>query len=298
MASLKEIRNRIRSVISTQQITKAMKMVAAAKLRRAQDRILRMRPYAQSLKGILQNLSANLDASQIQSPYLEARPVERVLLIVVTSDRGLCGAFNNNLAKAAQQAIHQQYEAQHQAGKLDLLCIGKKGYEYFERRGYKVVHPEHTDLFTRLDFEQVLTVGEQLLSWYEQGVYDRIDIFYNEFKNVATQIPRQEQLLPASADMPEDTAQTEASMEYILEPSAEAIVKDLIPKIIKIQFYKALLESNAAEQGARMMAMDKATENAGELLRELRLTYNRTRQAVITKEIIEIVSGASALEEA
>ncbi|WP_038030142.1 ATP synthase F1 subunit gamma [Thermonema rossianum] len=298
MASLKEIRNRIRSVISTQQITKAMKMVAAAKLRRAQDRILRMRPYAQSLKGILQNLSANLDASQIQSPYLEERPVERVLLIVVTSDRGLCGAFNNNLAKAAQQAIHQQYEAQYQAGKLDLLCIGKKGYEYFERRGYSVVHPEHTDLFTRLDFDHVLTVGEQLLSWYEQGVYDRIDIFYNEFKNVATQIPRQEQLLPASADMAEDTSSAEASMEYILEPSAEAIVTDLIPKIIKIQFYKALLESNAAEHGARMMAMDKATENAGELLRELRLTYNRTRQAVITKEIIEIVSGASALEEA
>jgi F-type H+-transporting ATPase subunit gamma len=298
MASLKEIRNRIRSVISTQQITKAMKMVAAAKLRRAQDRILRMRPYAQSLKGILQNLSANLDASQIQSPYLEERPVERVLLIVLTSDRGLCGAFNNNLAKVAQQAIHQQYEVQYQAGKLDLLCIGKKGYEYFVRRGYSVVHPEYVDLFTRLDFDHVLTVAEQLLSWYAQGTYDRIDVFYNEFKNVATQIPRQEQLLPASADMADNTAQAGTSMEYILEPSAEAIVTDLIPKIIKVQFFKALLESNAAEQGARMMAMDKATENAGELLRTLRLTYNRTRQAVITKEIIEIVSGARALEEA
>lgn len=295
MAGLKEIRNRIRSVISTQQITKAMKMVAAAKLRRSQDKILRMRPYVQSLGEILQSLVAHLDTSQWQSPYLQQRPAERVLLVIITSDRGLCGAFNNNLSKLAQQVLHQQYGTQYEAGKLELLCIGKKGYEFFSRRGYPVVHTEYVDLMTRLDYTQVFELAEKLLGYFASSRYDRIDLFYNEFKNVAVQLPCHEQLLPALPPVHAGKAE-QTRVDYLLEPSAQDIVQELIPQIIKMQFYKALLESNAAEHAARMMAMDKATENAGELLRELRLTYNRTRQAVITKEIIEIVSGANALK--
>jgi len=293
MANLKEVRNRIQSVNSTQQITKAMKMVAAAKLRRSQDAITQMRPYSQRLSLMLQNISASID-DNVENLYAVERTVNKVLVVVVTSDRGLAGAFNANIVKAANNLITAKYAAQAQAGNVHLLTVGKKGLDFFGRRNY-TVHREFTGIFTALSFGAARKAAEFAMNAFVEGDYDKVEIIYNEFKNVATQIIRTEQflpILPAPA-----SAKKQTKTDYIYEPSKEEIFRELVPKSLKIQFYKTLLESNASENGARMMAMDKATENAKELIKELRLVYNRTRQAAITKEILEIVGGAEALSQ-
>ncbi|OZI08321.1 ATP synthase F1 subunit gamma [Siphonobacter sp. BAB-5385] len=290
MANLKEVRNRIASVNSTQQITKAMKMVAAAKLRRAQDNILQMRPYAQKLGEMLRTVSAGAEAAQ-ENPFKQERPIEKVLMVVITSDRGLCGAFNANVSKAATAVINEKYAAQKRAGNVHILSIGKKGGEFFTRRGYKV-NALYEDTFTRLSFGVVRQAADEIMNAFLNNQYDIVEIVYNEFKNVATQIVRVEQFLPIVENMTQESA---TPGDYIFEPSEEEIIKELIPKSLKIQLYRAVLESNASEHGARMTAMDKATDNAGELLKNLRIEYNRSRQAAITTEILEIVAGAEAL---
>ncbi|TAG23805.1 MAG: ATP synthase F1 subunit gamma [Cytophagia bacterium] len=295
MPSLKEVRSRIVSVNSTQQITKAMKMVAAAKLRRAQDNILQMRPYAKKLNEMLATVSSGAETAA-ESPFKKARIVERVLVVVVTSDRGLCGAFNTNVIKAATSLIQEKYASQAAKGNVEILSFGKKGSEAFGRRGYKV-NNDYTDVFSRLSFGVVKEAAEGIMADFENGRYDAVEFVFNEFKNVATQIIRTEQLLPIVADAEALKKMPKSAVNYIFEPSEAEIVNDLIPKTLKIQLYRAVLESNASEHGARMTAMDKATENAGDLLKELRLIYNRTRQAAITKEILEIVGGAEALSQ-
>jgi len=296
MANLKEVKGRIQSVVSTQQITKAMKMVAAAKLRRAQDRIIQMRPYSQKLTEIIQNVSAG-ETEPGDNPFAVVRPVERVLLVVVTSDRGLCGAFNSSIFKATKALIADQYSQVEAAGNLEILPIGKKSLEHFKKRKYKVID-NYSHLIEKLNFADAKEAAEKIMSDFLAGKYDRVDIIYNEFKNVATQIVRNEQFLPIKEVVSDGNDQQSVQVDYIYEPSKDFIFSELVPKSLKVQFYKTLLESNASEHGARMTAMDKATENADELLKELRLTYNRTRQAAITKEILEIVGGAEALAQA
>ena len=293
MASLKEVRNRIVSVNSTQQITKAMKMVAAAKLRRAQDNIMQMRPYAQKLGDMLTTVSSGAE-SAVDSPLKTVRPIEKVLLVVVTSDRGLCGAFNTNIVKATLALIEQKYAAQAARGNVEIFAIGKKGAESLGKRGF-VVNKTYMDLFGRLNFVAVKQAAEEIMTAFSEGRYDAVDLIYNEFKNVATQIIHTDRFLPIATE--DKTTRTKtAEVNYIFEPTEEEILAELIPKSLKIQLYRSVLESNASEQGARMTAMDKATENAQELLKELKLIYNRTRQAAITTEILEIVGGAEALK--
>lgn len=292
MASLKEVRNRIVSVSSTQQITKAMKMVAAAKLRRAQDNIIQMRPYAQKLGDMLATVSAGAESAN-ESPLKKVRPVEKVLLILVTSDRGLCGAFNSNIIKAAIQQINTSYAEQAAKGNVEILAIGKKGAEGMARRGFKV-NTNYVNIFSKLSFAGVKEAAEEVISAFSKGEYDSVDIIYNEFKNVATQIIRTENYLPLASETTSQKGKA-SDVNYIFEPQEEEILNELIPKSLKIQLYRAVLESNASEHGARMSSMDKATENAQELIKELKLVYNRTRQAAITKEILEIVGGAEAL---
>lgn len=293
MANLKEVRNRIASVTSTQQITKAMKMVAAAKLRRAQDNILRMRPYAQRLNSILSNLTSSAE-SGVESEYNVQREVRRVLVIAITSDRGLAGAFNSNVFKGVNQLLVSRYSAQAAAGNVTVLAIGKRAHEYFVRRRLPMLG-NYNHVFGSLSFDTVRVAAEEAMEGFRSGQFDEVTMVYNEFKNVATQIVRAEQLLPLVAVEAPVTATPTANVDYIFEPSKEEIVQTLIPQSLKVQLYKAVLESNASEHGARMTAMDKATENAGELLKSLKLTYNRTRQAAITTEILEIVGGAEAL---
>ncbi|MDB5241825.1 MAG: synthase subunit gamma [Spirosoma sp.] len=294
MASLKEVRARISSINSTQQITRAMKMVAAAKLRRAQDNITQLRPYANKLSQMLGTVSAGAESAS-ESPYKQTRTVGRVLIIVITSDRGLCGAFNTNAVKAALALIDDKYAAQARSGNVEIMAIGKKGAEAFYRRGF-VVNTEHVNAFGSLSFTTVKAAAEEAMAGFASGRFDVVEIVYNEFKNAAMQIVRTEQMLPIVATAKPGSATT--SINYTFEPSEAEIIRELIPKTLKTQLYKAVLDSNASEHGARMTAMDKATENAGELLKELRLIYNRTRQAAITTEILEIVGGAEALASA
>jgi F-type H+-transporting ATPase subunit gamma len=290
MASLKEVRNRIVSVNSTQQITKAMKMVSAAKLRRATDAITQMRPYAKKLAEMIATVSAKTEAGQ-DNVYTQVRPIANVLVIVVTSDRGLCGAFNANIGKATIALIQEKYADLHAAGQVEVLTLGKKGAEYLGRRGYKL-YAAYTEIFAGLNFSKVRVVGDEILADFAAGKYDVVELIFNEFKNVATQIIRTEQLLPLQERA--DTA-TASNVDFIFEPSEEQIINELIPKSVKLSIFRSLLESNASEHGARMTAMDKATDNAGELIKALKLEYNRSRQAAITKEILEIVGGAEAL---
>lgn len=291
MPNLKEVKTRISSVVSTQQITKAMKMVAVSKLRRAKNSILQMRPFAEKLNEILINVSKDLDADEGKG-YGTEREIEKVLIMVITSDRGLCGAFNNNVSKRTVALIEENYKYQFDAGDVHILPLGKKGFDFFRRRKYHVI-AKFTDIFRGLSFEKGREPAEFVMNAFLQGEYDKVDIVYNEFKNVARQVVRVEQFLPIAPDS--DTEQLPAIIDYIFQPNKKVIIEEMIPKSLKIQFYKAMLESNAAEHGARMTAMEQATENAGELLGELRLVYNRTRQAAITKEILEIVAGAEAL---
>lgn len=287
MANLKEVKQRINSVMSTQQITKAMKMVSAAKLRRAQEKIVQMRPYSQKLTAILNNVSA---ASEGDSDIVFAtkREVKKVLLVPVTSDKGLCGAFNTNILKATNTAIKEQFEG----AEITVLPLGKKAYEYFKKSNYTLIDT-YFGVFQQLNFDVVKEAASYAMDGFLAGDYDQVVLVFNEFKNVATQLVRVEQFLPMAPQEGEEGNATET--DYLLEPSRTYIIEELVPISLRIQFYKAVLESNASEHGARMTAMDKATENAGELLKELKLMYNRTRQAAITNEILEIVAGANAL---
>ena len=290
MANLKEVRNRIVSVSSTQQITSAMKMVSAAKLRRAQDAITQMRPYASKLKEILENLSASLDSSDGQ--YSKQRPVKNVLLVVITSNRGLCGGFNANVLKAASKLAREDYKGTN----VSVLCIGKKANDYFKKTEYGIIGSDMprglNELFDALTFVNVAPVAEKIMQVFADGQFDKVELIYNQFKNAAVQITTTEQYLPVQAP---PVTEKKQSGEYIFEPNKEFIVADLIPRSLKTQLFKALLDSHAAEHGARMTSMHKATDNAGALIKDLKLTYNKARQAAITNEILEIVGGAEAL---
>jgi F-type H+-transporting ATPase subunit gamma len=282
MANLKEIRARITSVGSTMQITSAMKMVSAAKLKRAQDAITQMRPYANKLRELLVNLSSTLESSD-GGAYSDARPVKKQLVVAITSNRGLCGAFNNNVIKQAKVLAAE-------CDNTAFLTIGKKASEHFTKNGFDVVST-HDDLYTDLSFANTSAIAQGLMDHFTEGRYDKVVVVYNQFKNAASQILMSESFLPV--ETPSDDSATIG--DYIFEPEKEEIVADLIPKSLKVQLFKAVLDSHASEHGARMTAMHKATDNAGELKRELTLTYNKARQAAITGEILEIVGGAEAL---
>jgi F-type H+-transporting ATPase subunit gamma len=285
MANLKEIRLRITSVGSTMQITSAMKMVSAAKLKRAQDAIIQMRPYANKLTELLNNLSASLDSSD-GGVYTQEREIKNVLLVTVTSNRGLCGGFNAYIMKKAKDLINGEYAN----SKVSILSIGKKSSEHFTKNGFKVAST-HDALFGDLTFDNVAIVAEGIMEQFVVGNYDKVVLVYNQFKNAATQIIMAENFLPVKASENEEST----VVDYIFEPTKQEIVEQLIPKSLKTQLFKAVLDSHAAEHGARMTAMHKATDNASELKKDLTLTYNKARQAAITNEILEIVGGAEAL---
>jgi F-type H+-transporting ATPase subunit gamma len=289
--ALKEVRNRIVSVQSTQQITKAMKMVSAAKLRRAQDAITQMRPYAQKLQEMLGNIVSNSEGEMSMSLATE-RPVEKAMIIVVTSDRGLCGGYNSNLIKLAKQVIKNKYAAQYAKGNVTILPIGKKGYEHFLKNGYNVIDT-YWEIFSGLSFEKVQGAAKYAMEAFAKGETDAVEVIYSEFKNAATQEYIAEQFLPVKK-----AAETKSkkNSDFIFEPSKEILIAELMPKILNTQLYKAVLDGNASEHGARMTAMDKASDNANELLKSLKISYNRARQAAITTELTEIVSGAAALQ--
>jgi len=288
---LKEVRNRIKSVQSTQQITKAMKMVSAAKLRRAQDAIIQMRPYAKKLQEMLSNIVSNSEVEGGISLAAE-RPIERVLLLVITSDRGLAGAYNANVIKLAKQTIKEQYAAQYAKGNVTIWSIGKKGYEHFAKNNYKVSE-QYRDIFLNLSFDNVQQASTAAMKAFENREFDAVDIVYSEFKNAATQRFVAERFLPIPKVQ---STSSNVKADFIFDPNKEQLIAELMPKILNTQLYKAVLDANASEHGARMTAMDKASENANELLRNLKISYNRARQAAITTELTEIVSGAAALQ--
>lgn len=288
---LKEVRNRIKSVQSTQQITKAMKMVSAAKLRRAQDAIIQMRPYATKLQEMLSNIVTSTEIEGGNTLATE-RPVERVLLIVITSDRGLAGAYNANVIKMAKQTIQDKYAKQHSKGNVTIWSIGKKGYEHFAKNGYTVTDT-HKDIFLNLTFENVQQAAQSAVRAFSAKEFDAVEVVYSEFKNAATQRFVSERFLPIPKSA---KGGSNAKADFIFDPGKEELIAELMPKILNTQLYKAVLDAAASEHGARMTAMDKASENANELLRNLKISYNRARQAAITTELTEIVSGAAALQ--
>jgi F-type H+-transporting ATPase subunit gamma len=292
-ANLKEVRERIKSVINTQQITKAMKMVSAAKLRKAQTAIQQLRPYANKLNAMLRNILSNLegDASSI---YGQERPVERACIVVVTSNRGLCGAFNSNVCKAAVAVIDAKYAGVRAKGNLEILCIGKRGGEFFRKRypDCKII-TDHLMLFENLASDNVEKVSSQLMEAFASKQYDAVEVAYGRFRNAAVQYAEIERWLPVERLEVEGTGNKRA--DYIFEPTKEGLLDYLIPSILKTQFQKYVLDTQASEHGARMTSMDKASENANEILRELKINYNKARQEAITKEILEIVGGAAAL---
>jgi len=298
MANLKEVRERIVSVKSTQQITKAMKMVAAAKLRRAQQAIVEMRPYSNKLSAMLSNILSNLEGDASTSFGVE-RPVKNALVVVVTSNRGLCGGFNTNVSKLGMSLSESKYEAQYKAGKLTYLFIGKKGYNYLKSRvPGAILNTEYMDLVTKtFGFEDSARVANELMASFETGEYDSIDIVYAQFKNAAVQNFTIEPFLPvAKLEVTEDSTGEKA--DFIFEPNKDELLEYLVPTILKTQLHKTILDSNASEQGARMTAMENATENAEDMLKELKINYNKARQEAITAEISEIVGGVAALEGA
>jgi len=288
--ALKEVRNRIKSVQSTQQITKAMKMVSAAKLRRAQDAITQMRPYAHKLQEMLSNIVSNSDGD-VKVALAAERPVEKALIIVVTSDRGLCGGYNSNLIKLAKQVIKDKYPQQQAKGNVQVLPIGKKGFEHFTKNGFKVVD-KYWDIFAGLSFDKVQAAAKYAMDAFANKEVDAVELIFSEFKNAATQRFIAEQFLPV---MKVAKAEGQKNADFIFEPGKEVLIAELMPKILNTQLYKAVLDANASEHGARMTAMDKASDNANELLKSLKISYNRARQAAITTELTEIVSGAAAL---
>jgi F-type H+-transporting ATPase subunit gamma len=288
---LKEVRNRIKSVQSTQQITKAMKMVSAAKLRRAQEAIQQMRPYAQKLQEMLSNIVSNSEG-EAGGSLATARGNEKVLMIVITSDRGLAGGYNANIVKAAKQAVLEHYSSQHKKGNVTIWNIGKKGYESLTRQDYKT-NAEYKDVFLNLSFETVQAVATAAVKAFENKEFDVVELVYSEFKNAATQRFVVERFLPiAKVEKKEGTKKA----DFIFEPEKNQLIAELMPKILNKQLFKAVLDAHASEHGARMTAMDKASDNANELLKVLKISYNRARQAAITTELTEIVSGAAALQ--
>lgn len=297
MANLKEVRTRISSTMSTQQITKAMKLVSATKLRKAQNEIIQMRPYARKLKGVLASLGGNVN-SDVMAPFISQREIKNVVLVVITSDRGLCGGFNANVIKLTLNLLRTTYKTQADAGKVTLLCIGKKGFDFFNKLKYPMVQGTW-DLFHHFNSENTFKIGDTLIDGFLKKESDEVVIIYNQFKNAATQILSAEKMLPVDVKTIEDASTTATKethkKDYIFEPDKDGILNTLIPMSLRTQLYKACLDSHAAEHGARMVAMDKATDNAGELLKSLRLQYNQARQAAITREISEIVGGAAAL---
>lgn len=294
MPSLKEVRVRIDSVKSTKQITSAMKMVSASKLRKAQNAIQNMRPYAVKLAEIMQNISQVMEETT-ESAYTEQRNPEKVLIVAIASNRGLCGPFNANVAKAVMSLINDTYKTQYKGGKVEIYTVGKKVFDFLKTRRVKV-HHRNDELLDNLSFEAMLPVVEDIMKDFAKKKYDKVLIIYNQFKNAAVQILQTEPFLPIVPPKPKaGKAKSHPAADFIFEPSKEEIVRELIPKSLKIQFYKALLDSVASEHGARMTAMHKATDNADDLLKNLKLSYNKARQAAITNEILEIVSGAEAL---
>jgi F-type H+-transporting ATPase subunit gamma len=293
MANLKIIRTRITSVKSTRQITSAMKMVAAAKLRKAQDKIVRLRPYANKLHEILVGLSQSLADSEEDNIYGRKSSPEKILVIVITSNRGLCGGFNTNVIKETRRVIAEKYKDQHAKGNLWFIAVGKKGFDYLRRQKENILE-EDNHLFNGLTFENASAVAEKVMVSFVSGRFDRVDLIYNQFKNAAVQNLTNEIFLPVET-IPADK-KTLSVIDYIYEPTREEIVKELIPTSLKIQFYKAVLDSFVAEHGARMTAMHKATDNATLMIKELTLQYNKARQASITNQILEVVSGAEALK--
>ena len=295
MAGLKEVRIRIASVKSTQQITNAMKMVAASKLRKAQTAIIKLRPYAAKLRDILQNLSATIDNSD-ENVFSQERKPEKILLIVIASNRGLCGAFNSNIIKMAVSLATNTYHVQNSKNQVSFITIGRKATEFFRKRKYQVIE-SHDELFDQLTFANASVIAEKLMKSFAIKDFDRIELIYNQFKNAAVQKLIVEQYLPIAPPQEAIVSKDPQAMpDYIFEPGKEAIVRELIPKTLRIQLFKAILDSYASEQGARMTAMNKATENAKDLLRDLNISYNKARQNAITNAILEIVSGAEALK--
>jgi F-type H+-transporting ATPase subunit gamma len=288
---LKEVRNRIKSIQSTQQITKAMKMISATKLRKAQEAILQMRPYAKKLQQVLSNIVSNTEGN-ISSGLSIARPVEKVLLIVITSDRASCGAYNSNLIKLAKATMREKYPDQAAKGNVMIWSMGKKGYEHFAKNNFKV-SSTYKDIFHHLNFEHAQACAQAAVKAFVTKEFDAVEIIYSEFKNAATLRFVVEQFLPILKTEKKPGAK---KSDFIFEPAKDELIAELMPKILNTQLYKAVLDANASEHGARMTAMDKATENANEILRSLRISYNRARQAAITTELTEIVSGAAALQ--
>ncbi len=297
-ANLKEVRDRIASVKSTQQITKAMKMVSAAKLRRAQDAITRLRPYSNKLGQMLSSILTNLEGD-VSSSYGEARDIQSALVVVVTSNRGLCGAFNANIIKEAEAAIKGKYAGLGEKN-LKIMCIGKRGNDYFRKRyPADMIISDHVALFNDLSFDNVAKVSQSLLDAFDAHTYDAVDVAYGSFKNAATQYPVLEAFLPVpKVETHVADGKKQFKADYIFLPNKKDLLDSLIPNILKTQFQKYLLDTHASEHGARMTAMDKATENAQELIKELKISYNKARQEAITNEISEIVGGAAALEGA
>jgi F-type H+-transporting ATPase subunit gamma len=291
VATLREIRRRISGVKSTQKITKAMKMVAAAKLRRAQDAVVSARPYARKMQALLRHLAGVVDVTA--NPLFVQREVRTVAVVVVTADRGLCGAFNTNLIRAAANHLKTQYADLHAAGHTKLICIGRKGFDFFSKNGYHVAE-KHLGIFSGLDFATAQRIVAEIVKGYTEGEFDRVELVYNEFKSIVQQRVVIDQMLP----IPTQETGTASKTDYIYEPSGPEIISALVPRHLNFQLWRVLLESYASEQGARMTAMDNATTNATDLIQELQLSYNKARQASITKELLEIVSGAEALTKA
>jgi F-type H+-transporting ATPase subunit gamma len=290
MANLKEVKQRITSVSSTQQITKAMKMVAAAKLRKAQDKILKMRPFSKKLTAILNDVISSM-GGELKISYAEQRELQNILLIPMTSDKGLCGAFNSNVMKMTNGLMEGEFKGKN----ITILPLGKKSFEFYSKRGFNVI-PDYFEIFNNVTFDAVRTIATFVMESYTTKKFDKVVLVYNHFRNVATQDVIAEQFLPMGNMASSTEGVDNFQSDYILEPSKEYIIEELVPSALKTQLYKAVLESNASEHGARMTSMDKATENANDLLKELKLLYNRSRQASITGEILEIVAGANALE--
>ena len=295
MANLKDIRTRIASVKSTQQVTSAMKMVSAAKLRKAQDAIIQIRPYADKLNEILSNVSSNLD-SEIENKYAARKTINRILIIAITSNRGLCGGFNSNVVKSVSELLTTTFPEYYSQEKVDIVAIGKKAVDGFKTKGIKV-SKNYLELYDNLSFASVNEIAQWVMDQYSEGTYDFVELVYNQFKNAAVQNLTIEQFLPVKpAEISEtQTKRVRYRSVYIFEPSVQEIAEKIIPQSLRIQFYKAILDSVASEHGARMTAMHKATDNAAILIKELKLQYNQARQASITDEILEIVSGANAL---
>jgi len=295
MANLKEVRIRIGSVNTTMQITKAMKLVSASKLKRAQDRITQMRPYSEKLNYILGNVMEALKGEEIALPLNKKREPKQILLVLITADKGLCGGFNANLMKTTQRLLNTTYANQLKAGNVTLLCLGKKGYDAFKKNTQLNINTDYINLFTGLSFEKSQEVSTKLTTEFLNGKYDVIELIYAKFINAASQDFMVERFLPV--EQAETATKQAVNSDYIFQPEKQKLLEELGPKILNTQFFKALLDTNASEHGARMVAMESATNNANELLRSLKIQYNRERQAAITKEILEIVGGAAALEE-